>query len=1201
MSKPWTKNQQDAINSTDGSILVSAAAGSGKTAVLVQRFIDLITHPTNPVDADRLLVVTYTHAAADEMKERINLALEEKLNKDPFNSLIRRQQVLLNNANISTVHSFCAGLVRDNFHVLDIAKDFRIAEEGELAIIKEEAMNMTLESQYAEKDKEFYRLVESFSSARDDMGLHNVIERLYSFLRSHPFPKKWLKDNLKMYNSSIDSANTVWGKTILSYAKSAAEYSISIINSSLNLLYTEGELFEKIIDLFNQDLAYFKILERAINKSQWDEIVKEVNSFKAGRMSTPRGYADHHVKVEAANNRENVKDIVKNLQNMFFQNDKDNKEDIKALKPIVNQLFKCVTIYDENYELLKKNKKVADFSDLEHWTLNLLLTEKENGYSLTKIAKDISQNFDGVMVDEYQDANEVQELIFTIISKEEKNLFVVGDVKQSIYGFRQAMPEIFIRRKDNYKTYNSKTNKYPGKIILDKNFRSRKEITESVNYVFNLLMSKEVGDIEYNKEEELLAGAKYPENNKTKTEVHLLELQNDDDMCKVEGKEIAKLIMKNIGNTYISENGVERKAMFGDFVILLRSAGKHSATYVEELIKHGIPATSAETSSFFDAKEIQIIINYLRIIDNPTQDIPLLSVIMSPIYGFTSEDVSNIRINKNFGNYYSALKAYNKNDSTFIKCKNFLKELKHFRNLAVTTTVDILINIIYEKTSYIAITSVMSTGNNSTSNLRLLQEYARVYDNNESKGLSAFIYYIDNLQKNKLDLKSSVDINSIGANAVKVMSIHKSKGLEFPICILANTGRRFVTDSNKDVLIHSDLGFAIKRRDEELMLRYPTMPHEAVAIEMKRWEMSEELRVLYVAMTRAKEKLIMVSSSKNLERYVNRVSNKLTTSKKISPYIVKNATYLSDWIIMCSLLHPDGKDLRDFANRSKEDYLKVNVPKWKINIKLADKEETLKKPEEDEDFSLKELTNILSEGVLDSNYIDKDEEIKEEEILKKVKERINFKYINQELSNIPVKISASELAQKEKDVYFSKKLSTPGFLDSSKMTAMEKGTALHNFLQHGSFKNAKENLDKEIENLVNKGFITKGQSKVIDKVKVNTFLNSKIVKEAIKAPKKYKEYRFTTKINAEEVDETLKPPFNKEKILLQGAVDLAYEKDGKLIIVDYKTDRQKDILKLKKLYKKQLDIYKKAMEEATDYKVSKTIIYSIYLGDYIEV
>ena len=912
MAREWTKSQKQAIDCKGGSVIVSAAAGSGKTAVLVERVISRLTDPVNPVDADRILVVTYTRMAAQELKERLYNKLNELVKADPFNKMLLRQQTLLSKANISTIDSFCSSVVKEFFYVLNIERNFRIADDSELRLIKNDALKLTLDNMYALGEPDFYHLVEAFSGTKDDLTLQNNILKIHEFLRSHPYPDLWIDKKLELFSQFDNVSDSVWSKIIIEYAKEAVEFLRSLLKSSNAFLDFEEALFDKLSPMLLSDMEFVDKLAIALDNPEQYDVKHTVNSYSAGRFPTVRGYTDNYYKLKIQQNRSLFTETVNKLKELLNTSEDEAKAQIADLFVISQQLFNCVAQFSENYQKLKAVKKVADYPDLEHWTISLLVDK--NTYELTDVAKKFSSRFDEIMVDEYQDANEAQDLIFNSLSNNGENLFFVGDVKQSIYGFRQAMPQLFLNRKNNSALYDEQTPQFPAKIFLDKNFRSIEDVTEGVNFFFRKLMSEAVGDIVYDETESLKCGAKYESEKDPCVAYHMIDLTNsaDEDVNVVEAKYIASLILDMIKNGYMVKDGESyRPVTYSDFAVLMRNANSHAPAYVDTLISQGVPAYCNSSRSFLDAKEIMIMTNFLSVIDNPALDIELLSVIMSPIFGFTVDDLARIRANSRYSTLYKAVVLSANNGDEL--CKNFIDQLKFYRDISVTMPVADLINTIYDRTSYEAIVSSFADGEIALSNLRLLKEYAKSFESGASKGLSRFVSYIARLKQYGCDMSGAVDMSGSTTNVVQVMSIHASKGLEFPVCIVANTARKFVSDVSQNVLLHSDLGIAVKRKDDELNATFNTMPREALALSLKRDEMSEELRVLYVAMTRAKQKLIMLSSQKKIEKYLQKIGSNLVENKCIMPFVVRNCSYLSDWLTMCAMLHPDGEKLRELG------------------------------------------------------------------------------------------------------------------------------------------------------------------------------------------------------------------------------------------------------------------------------------------------
>lgn len=1170
MSTKWTDNQLLAINARKGDVLVSAAAGSGKTAVLVERVLRMITDPVSPLSIDRLLIVTYTRAAAAQLKERISQRLSELILQNPDDRYYRRQLVMLPRAHISTVDSFCSDLCREFFYELEIPRDYKIAEQSQLGVLSSNALEETLDDLYEEGDTGFFELVRCFSNSKSDRGLEKNILKLYEFLRSHPFMDVWLDEKLSYYTDFTGATDSIWGKAILKHAKRIIDYGTTLSVRTIEAAEQEPELLSKNSQLLYRDKKYFEDLKTAVDTKSWDELRNMIYSFESGVLSA-RGFKEHPVKLKIAANRDILKSCVSELKELFESDESDCIRDIKELYPVVSRMFRCVRIYHEKFSEQKKKKNLADFSDVEHWTLRLLVKHTPNGVKLTDTARVVAGRFDSVLVDEYQDANEVQDMIFKAVSQE-SNLFIVGDAKQSIYAFRQAMPEIFINRKESYPLYDPKTEIYPAKIILEKNFRSRRELTDYVNFVFDRIMTREAGDIDYADGEGLVCGADYEPAREPCAELHLIDFDSveDEDAVSSEAKHIASIIHRELKYTYVKDGVAQRKCTYGDIAILLRSGKRNAVYYAQELEKLGIPAFFESSSSFFDLPEIQLALSILRVIDNPAQDIPLLSAMLSPVFGFTADDLAKIRSDYRQGSFYSAvLRASREKDS---KAAEFFDTVNSLRTLAVTMTAEDFINTLYERLGIIPICACMS-GENGVNNLRLLTEYAAKYEQGMSKGINAFVSYLDRMAENGSDLTAAVNVGDDVLNAVRIMTVHSSKGLEFPVCILAGTHKKFSTDTTDNVLLHSHLGFAAKRRDCELGVSYNTFVRKALAIEKKQSEMSEELRVLYVALTRAKERLIMTAVKKNTSKYLSSLADKLLNGDNISPYIVSSAASICDWLFMTALLHRDAALLRGMAGA---DDLQCSQNSSKLRVKIVD---GVKPDEADLNIS-----RILTEA--------KDSAV----IGKSISKRFGFEYPRRELCTLPLKVTASELSHMDSGKAFEKVLSKPKFLSSDELTPVEKGTAMHKFLQFASFDLARKDLELEVQRL-KKIRLSEDEVNALDLPKLKRFMESDIVTDAINNLC-YREYRFTVDIPASLTELT---DDNTTTVILQGAVDLLIIKDGKITVVDYKTDRVASCEVLIKRYRKQLSLYGKAVADCFELPVERCLIYSVYLGEYIEV
>ena len=1171
MKREWTDNQKDAITARGGSVIVSAAAGSGKTAVLVERCMRLLTDPDPSVrvDADRLLVVTYTRAAAAELKERLSTAIGALIRSTPDNADLVRQQRLLSKAHISTVDSFCSSLVREHFYILDVDRDFRVGDDGELSVLQADAMRLTLDMMYAEGDKNFLRIVETFASAKDDARLENHILKLYHFVRSHPFPQKWMDEKLGYYSDFTDASTSVWGRIIRDYTLDALGYMAGLYDRGYQAITLDEKLHAAMAGLYESDRAFLERLTQAVDAEHWDAICGALESFVSGRFSCPRGYGDNPLKITAAAARTTFKKAVEELKKIYAQSEAMCLYDIELLKDCTEQIFRAVTLFGENYAALKRERGLADYPDLEHWAIDLLIDPATG--ERTPVAEQTAARFDYIMVDEYQDANETQDTIFKALSREESNLFVVGDVKQSIYGFRHAMPELFLKRKNDAVLYRRDDPRYPAKIILEKNFRSEASVLAAINDVFTKLMSPTVGDIDYDEEERLYPGAPFDPPTQAPMEYDLIDRKSvgEDDALLSEALFVADRIHQMVFEGFpVKDGDGYRPAEYGDFAVLLRSFSTTAPTFVEVLSKCGIAVSTESDSGFLGTREIMLMTNFLRVINNPALDIELLSTLMSPVFGFDEDDLARIRVGKPQGSLYSAVIADADRGSR--KSRAFLDELGYYRSLSVTVSLSKLINTIFARSSYMDIMTAVDRTETARNNLRMLLDYARGFEQNTHKGLSAFIGYLDRLTENGSDLAAAQREKGVGDAGVRVMSIHASKGLEFPVVILANTQHRFVSDASKAVLLHPRCGYAQKRYDPVLNASYNTMPRKALAMEIARDEKSEELRVLYVALTRAKQKLILVSNPRGgAASYLSGISKKLAGEREISPYVVRSAGSMSDWLTMCAMLHPDGAVLREYAD---------------MEVDYA--------PEADYRLDCRIITS-LSGTDEESGDDTENEASADTTVTDELQRHVNYIYPYEGLRSLPVKVAASTLAHKQSTAA-ERYLNRPAFLSDQKLNAAEKGTALHTFMQFADFMAAREGIAAELDRLVRDGYLTQTQADSIDLDRANTFVHSALIDRAVASDTVYKEYRFNIRIPASRVNPEIGGHFADESVILQGAVDLAFVEDGALVIVDYKTDRVKRPQELAARYSTQLDLYREALEQCLGLPVKECVIYSVH-------
>ncbi len=1181
MSKNWTEQQRNAIDARSGSILVSAAAGSGKTAVLVERVIQRITDETKPCPANNLLIVTFTKAAASEMRERIGAALEEKIKYQPNSAYLQEQQMLLPDAQICTIDSFCNSLVKENFHLLDISPDFQIIDASQQSILVSQALEAVMERNYAENDPVFIKLTETFFSNRNDNELANCIVQLYNYSTAYPFPKKWLDSVADSYRSDGKITDNCWGKKAVEYALSAVDYCLEL-NDEMRELYEGDDVFSSSYsEACDCDRAMLSLFKSRLEKGLWDEAILTLQEKFTARKRLPKGANQESLAVALEEKRGLIKKVIKErILKYMCVSEEENKDDLRYLEPIVRKLVDCTKEFSDELFKLKQQSNAYDFSDIAQMALSLLIEETTNGYKRTEFARELSERYEEILIDEYQDTNKQQDMFFEALSKNGGNLFRVGDVKQSIYSFRQAMPEIFIALRASLEKYEK--DNYPAKIILDKNFRSRKEVTQYINFLFSQLMSKQVCKIDYDEQEQLVPGADYyTENGIPKAHLHIVDVSSENfdgiDSVLCQAKHIAGLIKDMIAEErpVQSKNGL-RPIMYKDVCILLRSVKTAGKIFADELREWGIPCYTEVSGNFFSSTEISVMLSMLRVIDNPVQDIPLLSVLHSPIFSFSPDDIAELRIKNRGGSLYSCLiAAESKNE----KVADFLVFFRKMRYIASTSTASDLIRRIYEETSYPAICQAMDgEGEIRRANLMLLIDYAVTYEKSGYIGVSGFVRFIDKLSQNQKELDASNPVSE-NADVVRIMTIHKSKGLEFPVCFLANANKKFnAEDEKKGMIINPELGMGLIRRDINTLAEYETLSHSTAKLLRSLASKEEEMRILYVALTRAKEDLFIVSGVKNLEKTVKKLAGDISSYKRIlNPFSISMRDSYSDWIIKAALRHPDCYQLRDIAGI--EDSNAILKENFHLDLQIVD---------EVRDYRVAHTTEENNTDDIDEAFIDF------------VKSRVEYRYKYSSLSGIPTKVAASRMDQGSLDrEHFAS--SKPAFLaDETGLSATQKGTATHKVMQHIDYKKATDNLENEIETLVSRNILTVQEAESVNLEKIRRFLTSHLVERMNQSETVYKEKKFTVDIPVKTVYPEIEDDFG-ERVMIQGIVDCAFIENGEMVIVDYKTDKINDEAKLIEMYREQLRTYKYAMEKITHYRVSKMYLYSFYMSKEVEI
>lgn len=1247
----WTDEQLSAIKTRNCNLLVAAAAGSGKTAVLVERIIRIITNKDNPVDIDKLLVVTFTNAAAAEMRERIAAAISKALDKEPTSKNLQKQLTLLNRANITTMHSFCLDVIKNNFHKIDLDPSFRIGDQTEGILIKDEVIETLFEEKYDQEDTEFTSLVEAFSTYKNDDNLKELIINMYNFIMSGPWPENWLKENAEAFNIETmeELNNSKWVLVLKNSIKVEIEGYIKMLEKAIEIInLTDG--LEPYLEAFSNELYSIKNAYNSIDCGL-DDIYSSLCSISFGRLKSIKKdkVSDENAQNTVKSIRDDIKKKISELiNNIFSVTPEEMLINIKGAYPTIKKLTEIVLEFDEKFSQKKKEKNILDFNDLEHLCLKILSDTDENGNIIpSKTAIEFKNLFDEVLVDEYQDSNNVQETIIELVSRrkdEFPNVFMVGDVKQSIYRFRQAKPELFMEKYINY-TLEESNNR---KIQLYKNFRSRKEVIDGVNYIFKEIMSETVGELEYTDEEALNLGASY-ENSEDENvilggpiEVNIIEKSiEESDLNKekldeedfeneeiegvnLEGKIVAKRIkelMTTTGNNVFKvldkETGEYRPIKYKDIVILLRATKNWSESLLDELGQEGIPAYADTGSGYFESIEIRTIMSLLRVIDNPMQDVPVIAVLKSPIMGFSAEDLSIIRLKNKEKYFYENIADIAEenicdiSEELITRCKGFLEKLEIWRNKAIYMPIDEFIWYLYMDTAYYGYVGAMPNGVLRQANLKILFQRAKQFEQTSFKGLFNFINFINKLTKSSGDM-GSAKILGENEDVVRIMSIHKSKGLEFPVVFLCGTGKQFnLMDLNKNILYHDELGFGPDFVDLEKRVSIGTIAKEAIKKKMKLETLSEEVRILYVACTRAKEKLIITGTVNNIQKSIEKwISSASLDYNLILPSeILKGKSYL-DWIGMSLCQHNDGKILREkiaVSNEiSKDDNSKWDIKLWKRSDIVVNNEDD--KLDEEKEVKL---------SILEEEY-DKD-------VYGEVDKRLSYKYPLKESTKLKSNISVSDLKKRNsefidqhvesintEDVESKNKRTviTPKFLQEEKgLTAAEKGTAVH-------FVMKKIDLDKvssineikdQIQYLYENDFILEEEMKAVNPSKILNFFKSDLGKMMIELHKEgkkiYRELPFYTEISSVNIDNTLSEEYENEKVRLQGIIDCFFEYNGESILLDYKTDyvSRDNEQELKKKYIKQLDYYSDAVFKITGKKVSKRYLYSFYLEKVIEI
>ncbi|MFL0267149.1 helicase-exonuclease AddAB subunit AddA [Candidatus Clostridium radicumherbarum] len=1254
----WTKEQEQAIITRNCNLLVAAAAGSGKTAVLVERIIRIITSLERPVDIDKLLVVTFTNAAAAEMRERIGEAISKAIDNNPNSSALQRQLILLNKANITTMHSFCLNIIKNNFHNIDLDPNFRIADGTEEILLKGETLQELFEECYEESEnsenKEFLDLVESYGGGRDDIKLQELILNLYEFVISSPWPENWLKGMWSefMVSEDFDFGRSKWGQVIIESIKIELNGIAALINKCINTLHGVYGL-EPYEETLREDLQLILKLLSACD-STWNNLYEEFKNNKfttIGKLNKKLDYdKELSENIKAIRDSKIKKRLTALRDDICRFKPEQIRENLINLHPLMKELGELVIKFMDKYKFKKRERGILDFSDLEHFALSILTEVNDNGERIpSETAVKLRDNFDEVLVDEYQDSNMVQEVIINMVSKkysESPNVFMVGDIKQSIYRFRQAEPKLFLGK---YESYSLNEGSMERLIKLFKNFRSRSEIINGVNYIFKCVMSKVVGELEYNEDEALNLGASYklPENEDTivggPLELHLIEKveakQDDDEEdeayegefskddaqeenidniqleARVTARRIKELMEAKNGKTFkVFDKNIAsyRNLEYRDIVILMRATKEYAPVFVQELGNQGIPVYADAGGGYFETIEIKTIMSLLQIIDNPLQDIPILAVLRSPIFSFTPEELIDIRLVDKKIPYYEAIKLCSESTENLemkTKLLSFLNSFKIWREKSLHMPIDELIWYLCSNTGYFAYAGAMPQGAQRQANLRILFERARQFEQTSYKGLFNFVNFINRLKSSSGDM-GSAKILGENENVVRIMSIHKSKGLEFPVVILSGTGKNFnLMDLNKNILFHESLGIGPEYVDAVRRISYPTMLKLALKRKIKLETLSEEMRILYVAFTRAKEKLIITGTVKDIKESCKKWCEAIEDEdEKIPEYsIFKGKNYL-DWIGPAVAKHVDGELIRNISDIGafSEDNINADASNWFVKTWTK------------KDVILEE--SDLTYSNIDVNLFEKfSKDSKESKLKEEVERRLSWKYLQKEASKIPAKLTVTELKRSQNqlfsdentaNIFTTRLLKKPMFLEETKgLSGAEKGTIMHFVMQHLDFKrvNSYEDVKEQLLEMVQKELLTKEHAMSVSVKKITSFFSSEIGKRmlALKNMEKNikRETPFLMKLKASEVMENIpQEVYEDEVIILQGVIDVYFLEEDGIVLLDYKTDfaTEENMMDIKNRYESQLHYYTEALERMTGLPVKEKYIYLFSNGGIIQ-
>ena len=1169
MAEKLTPQQQEAVCNRGGNLLVSAAAGSGKTKVLVDRLLSYIGDPVNPANLDEFLIITYTKAAASELRGKIAAKLTERIAQEPENKHLQKQMQRLFLAKISTVHSFCADILREYSYKLDLSPDFRVADEMETRELRDLTMSALLDDVYKEThgDRMFLTFVDSQGLGRDDRLVPEIVEKVYDSARCHLNPDQWLRQSLVSSDPEqiTDISETIWGQYLIADLKDYLRVQTDIFRKCLSLM-DSSEGMEKPAVTIRATLLQ---MEQLLDVSSWDQIA-EHRDIDYGRLTFPRKNVD----LDLAERIKAVRNACKKGLERKFQNFTDSSaqilQDLQQSTESLQGLIGLVEEFGTRFRDMKKSRRVLDFSDLEHKTLDLLLGKDRSGP--TAAAREIGRRFREIMVDEYQDSNGVQDAIFHTLSRERQNCFMVGDVKQSIYQFRLADPGIFLEKYHSYANPQEAETGQGRKVLLSHNFRSGPEIVSCVNSVFRTTMGPKVGGLVYGEAEELREGVPHEPLPDKAVELYAIEVQED--AYSEEASFVAERIQTMLqSGTLIRKNGSLQPVTPEDIVILLRSPGSAAHAFQFALQKRGIRCTTGAGSDLLQAEEIATLRSFLQVIMNPRQDIPLVSLLASPVFGFTADDLAMIRSRQKKGTIYEALCLADTE-----KSKHFLTVLRELRQQAKMCSITTLLENCFHLTKLDSVYGAMADGEDRQKNIQTFYHLAADYEKQGVKDLQQFLDFLDSAQNRGLIVNGSAT-----AGAVSIMSIHKSKGLEFPVVFLSNLSRRFNMESLRGtILCDKELGLGLSVANHRNRIRYPSAAKRAIAVKMSAESISEEMRVLYVAMTRARDRLIMTYASKSMESDLRDIA--LRYDFDSGDILCQEAACMGDWVMITALNRMEAGAFHALVGRPEK--LSLDDYPWHIALCQAS--------EENDDIvsSFKELQQSAPISV------------------DRIEEKLVFHYPHAAATATPSKMTATSLKGREKDKEVSEKAPeikhpvrnwrTPSFVKGT-ISGKEYGNLVHAVMQYISYQHCDslEGILSEILKLTERGFLTEQQAQSVDLEMILCFFETPVGQKLRSGVPYLREFKFSILDQGSHYH----PELVDEKILLQGVVDCAILEDDGITVLDFKTDyvTQESLPGAIDRYKAQVTAYADAMQRIYEKPVKKTYLYFFRANSLIEL